>query len=251
MKNSFPVDILQAKQYGLKAWQKDFFWPVSDREFLPFCKDIERTMINYVDVLPQELSELFFVQRYLSFEYWHFLHAIKVIDRLKAQGIKPLCGDASIWYKELVTGTYTSGTPNIKISRYNLYTPKQMAQDRIKNLAKNIIFNPGLLKPSAGTSGKDIKTYGTIAPLMRQYIKELPHKTIFTSQSDYFLHGLNYKVPKKRLGAIENASFDVARRLKHMASQNGIPVLESHEEYLRRLTKNELIKGYKILYQVI
>ena len=30
----FPVDIFAVKEYGVERWRKDFFWPVSDSEYI-------------------------------------------------------------------------------------------------------------------------------------------------------------------------------------------------------------------------
>src|SRR3990167_3972722 len=102
----FPVDIYAVKEYGIAKWQHDFFWPVSDDAYTALCNDINNVVREYINTLPQEYGDVFLIKRNILLEYWHFLHAVKVLQELRVRDLKPLCSNDSLWYQALIDGTY-------------------------------------------------------------------------------------------------------------------------------------------------
>ena len=40
----FPLDIGAAKTYGIKRWQKEFFWPISYESFIQIETEIKQVL---------------------------------------------------------------------------------------------------------------------------------------------------------------------------------------------------------------
>ena len=140
MKNGyFPVDIHAVKEYGIDKWQQGFFWPVSDTDFNALCGDIEQCLARYINEQPAEIRDLLLIKSDLRTDYWHFLHAIKVIDTVKSEGGRVLYSDRTLWYKGLIEGG--PGTAKMKQSLLRKspanYTTRKKMEIAIKKYVKN------------------------------------------------------------------------------------------------------------------
>ncbi|MBI4449952.1 hypothetical protein HY634_02755 [Candidatus Uhrbacteria bacterium] len=99
----FPLDVETVRQYGTHAWQGACVWPVPEPEFASLCDRIEQVYARTVHERAGIISAALLVKRSLVVEYYHFLHAILAIERLRRSGREPRCSASAPWYHQLLT----------------------------------------------------------------------------------------------------------------------------------------------------
>ena len=256
--NKFPVDIFAAKKYGIKLWSEEFFWPVSDKEFINLYKDIEQSYRKYINSSEEGLSHLILIQRHLLFEYSNFLHALKVIDMVKSYGKEIIYSDNALWYKDLLTESYRENVlPKIERAKCKLHNYNLSANLKIqaRKLAKNLLFNPNLFKIFTRNKKENIVVCGSVKnTLMRHYIKGLSGWVNFTAQADWLAKDYFLKkegcIPEKITDAIRGLSKRMINDLVLIADKNNINFPDAHRDYLERLTLSELEDAHRMICQV-
>jgi hypothetical protein len=105
VKRTFPVDVWSVKEYGVEAWHKAFFWPVSNQEFQNLRDEIES---HYLSILSQASPD---VQGALWVLYsWGvigvamLLHTSWVVQRLRQKSFSIHYHPSSAYYKTLIEG---------------------------------------------------------------------------------------------------------------------------------------------------
>ncbi|MEW5766991.1 MAG: hypothetical protein AB1797_05100 [bacterium] len=255
---SFPVDIFALKEYGIKKWQDEFFWPVSDRDFIALCRDIERCVINQINTQPIEMSDLLLVQGTLRGEYQQFLHAVKVLEQVKSRGLEVLFSDKTLWYKHLMTGNLPTayGFSKKKDAYNNPYADSlvKKIKGKMKGHIKSLVCNKqklGIKLVNAVGQGKiSARLCGSTSSLIKQYIGNLPYWVSATYPWDWLPKDVSYKVPDRLKDSIENVSSTMVDELKSIANKNEIMLLDDHIDHLRQLTKSKLIDAAQILHLI-
>jgi hypothetical protein len=242
----FPVDIFAVKEIGIKSWQDNFFWPVSDREFIGLTQDIDKIFTEYINNEPEEIGNLLLISHKLRLEYWHLFHAISVLDRIKALGMQPLISTASPWYRDLWAGS-SIRSPIFKqenISRAREFAPKRFAR-QARNKARAMVTtlrynrNPFKFFVSAADKNK-AEVHGSVNLIMESYIKSLPYWVSLGDKEDW-LSAISANILPKSLGeAIDNIAISLIDDLVSICNKHAITPKSSHIQYLKQLTKNEL-----------
>ncbi|NQT06210.1 MAG: hypothetical protein HQ575_01570 [Candidatus Omnitrophica bacterium] len=248
----FPVDIIKIKEYGIEKWRNDFFWPVSDSEFFALYEDISASLRRYITTQPEEIGDIFLIQRYLVTEYLHFLHALKVIQKIGRLGMRILYTDHTPWYKKLTTDHYPAENPIPNIGRPMCdlcnYTFCKNTEITIKKIAKNVIYNSNPLKCFKPKDNEENALFcGSVSSLTGEYIKKAPYYTYFTSPSDWLPKRFTYMIPNKKENAIKEISRAFADELRSIAVKNEIEIFNVHIDHLRQMMQNELIFSARIL----
>lgn len=252
----FPVDIFAVKKYGIEKWQNEFFWPVSDKDFVNFSNDIEQCMVKRINDEPEDIGDLLIIQRGLPVQYWHILHALKVIDEIKSRGLTVLFSDDSFCYRDLLTdGAISLLISKIRENRCsdNLY--RDVFFTRIKNNAKNLLrsfeYNLNLFKFfNPKCNGEISILYGSADSLMRHYIRKLKNWVYVTSKYNWLPKKESYNISEKSKVNIKRVSSAIADDLKSIANRNGIKILDIHVNYLVEFTQSELINTSQMLHLI-
>lgn len=247
-KTCFPVDIFAVKEYGIKKWQDEFFWPVSDTEFVNLAKDIRQCLRKQINVQPEEISDLLVIQRRLLPEYLHFFHALKVMDKIKEEGKDILYSKNLLWYEDIANGTLknlnTLEKGRVKYGR--LTKVRFVIKEFLSCRVYNIRFFHRYFNFKKGAEA--FKAYGSVGSLMKQYIKKMPHSLRFTTRRDWLKEEAFYKTPEKLTDNIKEASKTLIDELTLAANKNGIRLYDNHITYLEGLTEKEMLDAAKMLH---
>lgn len=253
----FPVDIFAVKEYGVKKWQDEFFWPVSDKDFVVLCRDIDQCIIDQINTQPQEISDLLLVQGTLRVEYQQFLHAVKVLEQVKFRGLEVLFSDKTLWYKYLITGSLPVpyGFSKKKDDYNNPYADSlvKKVKGRIKKYLKSLVCNNQNVFKLVNSIGKgkiSARLCGSMSPLIKQYIGNLPYWVSATYQWNWLPKDVSYKVPERLEDSIERVSSTIVSELRSIANKHEIILIDDHINYLRQFTKSKLIDAAKMLHLI-
>lgn len=99
---TFPVDIWSVKEYGVKEWHKEFFWPVSTEEFQNLSHEIDELYLGILSESPPDMKDIFWVLYGWVGGIAMLFHALLVIHRLKQKGFSICYHPSSIYYKPLI-----------------------------------------------------------------------------------------------------------------------------------------------------
>jgi len=242
----FPVDIHAAKKYGIEKWQKEFFWPVSDRDFAVLCDDIDQCLRRHINDQPEEISDLLLIAVEMRSEYRHFLHALMVTEKVKNAGLDLLYSDKSLWYKDIVTGNYP-------ISWVEPKRKDERLASRLKGNANKFLmglyhnFDISKLYNSTKTKDRTI-VYGPLRPIMSDYIKRSPSMAHFTLRRDWLLKNASYGIAERLTDSIKEMTTILMSDLKAIANGHKIRLGEKQISYLTEFTKAALTDAAKMFY---
>lgn len=245
----FPVDIFAIKEYGIKNWQSEFFWPVSDEDYFNLCGSIDGCLIRWIETQPEEMSDLLLIISSLRAEYWHFLHALKVAQDISAEGGKILYSGDALWYKEII-----GGGP-IPVRGFRRGKSKPALSKRIKaDMAKTVWklqYNKKIGKLFCFRKNRDItEIYGAVTPLMKLYIRNSQSLFNFTSDYDWLGGKSTRDLPQGLLLKIGEVSKNIANDLTSIARDHEIMLSAHHSDYLKNLTEGMLTNAAQIMYSV-
>lgn len=241
-KNYFPVDIFAVKEYGIKKWQDEFFWPVSDKEFVNIACDIEQCLRRYTEAQTGEMSDLLLILCGLRPDYWHFLHALKVVNKLEEAGKDAAYSKSSLWYGDIIAGCPEAASVSKRKIRHGL-------AQRLKFAAANLFRNIGYNFKFKNIKEKKeiVEVYRSVTPPIKQYIMKSPHRFHFTSELDWIPKIASYEVTGNLTDKIGQISRAIANELGIIAQKNGIKPLSRHVAYLGKRTEDALINAAKTL----
>ncbi|MFH0840012.1 MAG: hypothetical protein V1883_03220 [Candidatus Omnitrophota bacterium] len=245
----FPVDIYAVKEYGVKKWQGEFFWPVSDDEFVKLGTEIDRYLKDEINRQSGEMSDLLLIYSSLRAEYLLFFHALKVAQRVKAAGKELMYSDKTLWYKEIASGE------RMEIPKLRRGKAKYTFINRIKVEAARIIwrilYNDRLSKVFNPKENKEIVyIFNSLTPLMKLYMKNSPYTFNMTSERDWAEDSSFVSIPDNLLNSIEDTSRAISANLASTADRNGIELSDNHKGYLTKLTESMLTDAARIMYSI-
>jgi len=243
--DKFPVDIFAVKKYGIDKWQKNFFWPVSDDEFISIYKDIDQSFVNEISKQNRDIKIPLIIQdRFLILEYANFLHVLKVMKAIQSRRMDILSLNSTWWYRNLLL----RGDIDTHISRINQYKEKiPLLSKKVKSIAKSIICNKHILLHPLSMKNKTIvKLVGSINPLVEKYLTSYSDWVYLTSQSDWLPKDAEFELPEDFKSRVCQCSKDLVARLNLIASKRDIPLSSAHKEHLQRLAEEEIMNAARI-----
>ncbi len=249
--NRFPVDIFAIKEYGVDKWHEEFFWPVSDDEFISLYNDITQCLVDEINNQQRQAKIPLIIQhQFLNMEYANFLHALKVINKFRPLNMDLFYSNDTWWYKNLVLGK------SIDTHLANIVPAKDrypVLSETINPLIKTIFYNLNILPSiNAIKTGEAVKLLGSISPLLKQYLKMYVKQPVFySSQQEWLSKGdLSYKLPENLRNALRSCSQSISNRLALISEKIGIPLPDGYRRHLERLTEKELSNTSNMLHLV-
>lgn len=227
-----PVDIFSIKEYGIDRWRENFYWPVSDDEFVRLAQEIDGCLRNHITNGPEKIRKLFLIQAVLRTEYWHFIHTVLVEQRFKKVGLAPLLSDHTFWYEYAKTA---SPVNRHKIDSKSSF--RQLSVPLIRSVAHNLSFAK-LRNFRAGS----LLVYGGLDALMKEYIARTPRIFKFMLAS--------HVTGQSEIGdliAHKEASALITDELSAIACKHGIALSSAQQEYLFSVTTRSLGKADEAL----
>jgi len=252
----FPTDIFAVKEYGVARWQEEFFLPISDKEYLEMCRDVDAYIDKAIKAASQDVAGLLSVNAvYLSVEYANILHALKLADVLGRRGIGLFSTDNSLWYKRVTDNApLDDSLRNIFPGRFDLPSAgrKKGISARLKSVTKTLIFNRfSILKYAASLFQKEnLRICGSNSPLIERYINKTNKWCYFTQSSDWLRKVSNGEVPDELAGLIKDCADGLIEGLSQAASKYGIPFSDGLKSHMAELTKDRFMNTAEILERV-
>lgn len=240
-KDYFPVDIYAVKEYGLEKLSENFFWPVSDADFVKLYNDIEQLYKDCINS-DEETGKILLIQFKLFHEYLQFLHALKAIIEARKRGKEPLYTDKSFWYRDIIRNDMARSHVVSKIKNPGLAgCLRGMIVKSIKAAEHNSLITNLFKKPAA-------VVYGPITSIMAEYIKESKYTVRFMLPSDLFPFNFSYKISEGLHKKIKDIACSMVTGLQSIAGQNGFTVDSKHADHLLQMTESALQDAAKVLY---
>lgn len=252
----FPIDPEAIRAYGIDAWQRECVWPVPEHEFAALCDRIEDAYAYAVHACPGLPAEALLVKRALAVEYWHFLHAVIAIARLRRAGYTPSCAASAPWYHALLSSTLNA-TTDVTQRRKPLAVIMQSAAfghtatQTIRCLAwtarLNITARKSFLPSRAGATFISI---GIPSEQCLAYAQRSTSRLSVSWIGEWVSRRASRAVtPAARLQISDLAAL-LTERLQGIAGAYGVPLVPEYVRYLRQLTEYQLTDA-AIALQVI
>jgi len=221
-----PVDISAVKKYGVNKWRGEFFWPVSDAEFVTLSQAVEGCMRSHITEGPEKTRDLFLIQAGIRTEYWHFLHAAIVKDRLKREALEPLYTEKTLWYSSDAPMSFTERGKNSGKA--------PSLKDHIAPFVRSVAYNSLLAQFKNSVSGK-VFVYGSVNELMAEYIKSDPRLFVFRRPP----HTCTCR-SKTDVAAYKKEAEKITEDLSAIARGHDVDLDDTQREYLHSFTVSAL-----------
>lgn len=248
----FPLDIHAVKEYGIAKWQRDFFWPVSDNEFISMTNAIEAVIAKHINEDAPELSDVLLIKRNLVSEYGHILHAFWVLQRIPLKGLAPLYTEKTLWYPQLAEGRLESHRGSLSHKRDSTF-PEIVVANQLRGFVGKagqtlrINVRPGKLLDYLhhGTRGK---VYGMPDHLVRCYLQEQVGWYSLTSAREW-------TVPLCDLSAsyilkLQEYARHIVDEISAVARTYSIALTSSLIAYLISFTEDQILDGARALFSL-
>ncbi len=244
MIKQFPVDIYAAKEYGIEKWQREFYWPVPDRDFVKLYIKLESLLRKYIENEKSEASDLLLLQADLRFEYLSFCHAVKVLEEIKKAGMDPIYSSRSVWYQDIMTKNLhtASLTESKQKARFSTVAKSEMAK-----AARSLIYNVSPYKLMAAGRGDIAYVYNSATPVMDKYMRDANNFFSFTSNADWFSGIYDTEISGGLRDDIEYAHKAIAGEAAEIASGEGIHFSDYEASYLIELTMQALTDAARLI----
>jgi len=132
MSDLYPVDIESVIKYGIQDWEKSYFYPVSEDEFVDLSNNIKEIVFKHTNYSSdQEIRDILTINIKIFVEIVNLIHKKMVLDRLRQLGKKAVYRETSIIYK----GICEKGVPFG--SHYDYYEDKKYFVGGIKKRLRN------------------------------------------------------------------------------------------------------------------
>lgn len=244
MISSFPVDSTSVRLFGIERWEQECSWPVAEKEFTALCDRIEQVYADYVNGRSEIIGNAMLVKRTLVVEYWHLLHAMIVLERLRHSNRQPLCAATTPWYRQLIDGTLLA-FPNGVIGRTiaaEASWRRWVNIARMKRVAWTTYLNFTTGKSLRSRTGEQFSTIGVPSDLVRSFLDPLPGRVSVTAGSDWWSargSSASHDVSLRR--DFREAGAEIARALHSIASTHGVELTDDHHRYLAQMTERQLV----------
>ncbi|MBI4142988.1 hypothetical protein HY480_03885 [Candidatus Uhrbacteria bacterium] len=163
----FPLDIDAVKAYGVDRWRTEFFWPVSDHEFISWSMAIEARIRDAIATHPGDIGTAFLIACELPVVMGQLLHAHAVVDRVRALGHTPMWNPGSLWYGTL----FDDATRVVKPTPIIRVRPRWLAPAvQAKRWGRAIIANATAQKCAARIRGRRTVSYGVAGGLLDEHL---------------------------------------------------------------------------------
>jgi len=247
MKNKFPVDIFSVKEYGIDRWQKEFSWPVSDEDYVTLCRDIEEMLITKINAYPEDISDLLLVLSSLRSEFWHFIHAVDVFNRLSEKNTEMLYSEKTLWYKDVAPAMPIDINAVMDNNAAIKFNAPVSPKTRLYKLLNSVRLNKNIFKliGSEGNGTAEVYMYSSL--LARKYIKSLPYNLRFTLQQDWLPKSTSCSLPHRLIEAIDHLSKDIKDELITIVEKNRINLSGVYIDHLERMTKYMLTRAAEMI----
>lgn len=119
--NYFPLDIESAKAYGIKEWQKEFFWPLPYEHFIKTEVKIRKMLNEFIrENAGNCISDLLLINYKLFIEYNNLINSLRVINELGKRKLKPMYDDNSINFKGMIEDALGDGIKRVYDSELSI-----------------------------------------------------------------------------------------------------------------------------------
>ncbi|OGL70616.1 hypothetical protein A3B32_03585 [Candidatus Uhrbacteria bacterium RIFCSPLOWO2_01_FULL_53_9] len=240
----FPVDIWSAKQLGIEEWQENFFWPVSDEEYVQLCQDVLSVWRQRIDAEPQHVGDAVLVKSNIVTDCQHELHALWVLQRLAESGHRPLYTERSLWYRRLSEHS-TEEAVDVPVNRMvnECTLPRSLFFLRaIKRAIRAWRFN---LSAGKMYSASTVYVFGVPSGMVAEYAKSLPEWVHLSYQEDWLAHDSATSAFDEKT-ARDAASAFVSEMVER-ARQRGIVVSDAHQRRFISRVAGELLDASETL----
>ncbi|MDO8435679.1 MAG: hypothetical protein Q7S89_03315 [bacterium] len=239
-----PLDIFAAKAYGLKQWQDEFSWPVSDQEFVGLCDAIEGVIAAHINAAPSLVSDALLVKRNLPFEYWHFLHALWVLERIRGSGAEPLASKHSLWYGALLDGTYLKTNYSLSGKRSVIWhhppSLRSALVTRSRAFVDTLRLNAVPRKVFSRMSGQYGSVFGRPDELSKSYVAQLPYWVSVQHEHDWLGDMRTVSLSDTERAILGEVAHAITSELQRIAAGYAISLNAGHLSYLERFTEGQL-----------
>jgi len=142
----FPIDIWSIKKFGIEKWHKNFYWPVSIKEYDDIFDEIIESYMNLIKNSPPDIADALWAL-YKQVKGISLLFSTHLaIHRLQQKNYKIIYHSSSIYYRSILEGKIID-TINLK-PLPKMPSLKNRLKSKIKALIRNFenhIIYPGLL----------------------------------------------------------------------------------------------------------
>lgn len=236
-KRLFPLDIFAVKQYGVERWQREFFWPVSDNEYLSLANDIEQLFIHSVAKFDDLSAKVLLVKRPITMDYNTFLHSLWVVQRVSSLHFQPLYSKHIKWYPSILSATEPPrmGYLGCAMPQKERMSRVQNALSAVKWLGRSMSYN-GSFYGKQKTVKEKYFLYGVGSPYHTDYVRSLSHWVSVTPPWRWYAAMKTISIPDALLKEITGASEYLVNEVCNIGERYGVVIEPHHREYLKRHT---------------
>lgn len=244
MRHQFPLDVEAIHAYGVDAWQRDCTWPVAEPEFATLCDRIEHMYARAVQGFPGILAQAVLVKHALAVEYWHFLHAVMVIDRVRRAGRTPTCSASAPWYHQLLTdalGSIPNGVKGKSLAASLQRSARHRVMQTMKCLAWTARLNATARTPLFPRRTREtLVSIGVPAEQGLAYAARSSRRLAVSWAGDWVSDGVMASVTPSVQRGLANVVTMLMDELRVIAGKHHTTLSPAHMRYLRTLTEHQL-----------
>ena len=258
MKQSgYPIDTAAIMEYGREEWRRDFFWPVTDEDFIKLHDGIDAFMVEQIKKENDFVKRLLIVQcHHLVMEYSNYFHAVKAIEEIRLKGSEPLSMDEPWWYADVMKNssrcsrslnTLPGSLPNSLVE--NILMP---GSTYIKSFVKALVFNKFNFLKYFSSLGKkeEVWVCDSITLHIRKYIEEMPSWAHFSSWHNWINNDKSGVATRDQREEIARCAENIISGLLPMARRNGIDLSKNNIAYIKNLTNDKLTETAEVFDKV-
>ena len=246
----FPVDIFAVKKHGVAKWQRDFFWPISDQEFVSLYDGIEWVWRDLITTSRPATSSVLLHARALPIELCHFLQAIQVIERVRNRGLHPVCSSSTRWYSRLLNHPSEKGQIGVsRVTKKRGHMIKKVllwGKKRVREMQCNVFH---ALPNPARNSGR-VCVFGAPQGMVKKYLRKLPNWITVTYPADWIDGIQRIDTSPMFHRELQETTKKFFEALRGIAARHSISLSRNDEAYLLSTIENEVEKSARLLEQV-
>ncbi len=137
----FPVDIWSIKEYGVEAWEKEFFWPVSNEEFQKLRDEIQTLYLDTISEAAPVVEDCLWVLYGWIIGIAMLLHALWVVQRLQERDFSISYHPSSTYYKTIIEGKNIDNILGKPLPEVPSWRRRMLSQFRGRAWGKNLKYH--------------------------------------------------------------------------------------------------------------